>query len=210
MEDIGEARRLDVLSRHLAQHRGPAHLVDEIMREGIGTETNIDAEAPVLAEILQQDPAPSEDVRAVRDRATRARHALKVTPARPADPAVLVDENAMRYGGTIVEDAELIEPFERGLAVASRHLAKLDHTLRGMDLQRRVTHLRGLDARLQQLRGAGIDLRRRQHAEEPSALVPPSGIDHAQRLRHSVASRRLVPLVFDAVTIAGEPTGRPI
>ena len=144
------------------------------------------------------------------DRGTRARHALEVALARPADPAVLVDENAVRYRGAIVEHAELVEPFERRLAVARGHLAKFDHTLRCMDLQRRVTRLRGLDARLQQLRGAGIDLRRRQHAEEPPALVPPRGIDHAQRLRHRVSSRRLVPLVFDAMTIAGEPAGRPI
>src|SRR5260221_4789182 len=133
LEDIGEARRLDILRRPLAQHGSPAHLVDEIVREGIGTETDIDAQPSVLAEILQQDPAPSEDVRAVRDRGTRARHALEVALARPADPAVLVDENAVRYSGAIVEHTELIEPFERRLAVASGHLAKLDHTLRGID-----------------------------------------------------------------------------
>jgi len=94
--------------------------------------------------------------------------------------------------------------------VARGHLAELDHALRRMDLHRRVPRLRRLDARLQQRLRAGIDLGRCQHAEEAPALVPRGGIDHAQRLRHGLAPGRLVPLVLDAMAVAGEPAGRAI
>src|SRR5262249_61704031 len=107
-------------------------------------ETDVEAEAPVLAEGLQQDAGAREDVRAMRDRGAGPRHPLEIAAPRPADPAVLVNENTMRDDGAVVEHAEPIEPFDRRLAVALGHLAKLDHALRGVDLHRCVARLRGL------------------------------------------------------------------
>ena len=62
------------------------------------------------------------------------------------------------------EDADLVRPLHRRLAVAAEHLLHLGDALRHMDGQRQAAFARRVAAVAQQIGGAGVDLHRRDDA----------------------------------------------
>src|SRR6185437_13040825 len=114
---------------------GVAHLLEEIVREGVGAEAEIDAGAAVGAEILQGDAAPREDRRAMRDGGAAGGEPAQILAARPVQPGMMVEEDAVADDGVAPESAERAQPLDRRHAVAAHDLLELDDALRRMDLE---------------------------------------------------------------------------
>ena len=80
-----------------------------------------------------------------------------------------VEKQCVSENGVGTEDADLVRPLDRGLAVAPDHLLDLENALRDMHRERNAAFAGGIAAVAQQLRSAVFDLHRRDDAGESAA-----------------------------------------
>src|SRR5579883_1286076 len=207
VEEVGRAQRMGAAGADARRIGGVSHLFEEIVREGIGAEAEIDAGALIGAEILQRDAAPREDGRAMGDARAGRGEAAEIVAARPMEPGMMVEEDAVADDGAGAERAQGVQPFDRRLTVAAHDLLEFDDALRRMDLEGKAPLARGRRRIGDELGRAGVDLRRADEAREAARGVLARPFDKAERALHGGTPRRLVPFVVDGMAVTGEPAG---
>ena len=105
------------------------------------------------------------------------------------------------------QHAQRLQPFDRRLAVAAGDLVELDHALRRMQLHSDAALGRRVIAVADQIGGAGVDLRRAQHAGNAARRVLRSIIDHIERALHGLLAGGLVPLILHRMAVLRGPGG---
>ena len=199
----------------VAGHQPPGdhrhlHLVDEIMREGVGAEAERNARVHVAADMVQRDAAAPEHVRAMRHARTRGDQPAEVVGLRPVQPGVVVEEDAMGDDGALGQHAEIFQPLDRRHAVAAGHLVELDHALGCVNVHGDAAVHRLLVGGLDQLGGAGVDLRRAHHAGDPARGMGVGLVDDLDGPPHGALAGGLVPVVDDGMAVLGGPGGRAV
>ncbi len=97
------------------------------------------------------------------------------------------------------------EPFDRRLAVAPEYLVELVDALCGVELERQVVVAGVVVGVADQLRRAGVDLGRTDHAAEPAGGVLVGECNELACLVETLAARGEIPVVGELVAIAREP-----
>ncbi len=210
VEHVRRAGVAGILGDDPGEVRDQAHLVEHVVRVDVGADAHVDARLEVAPEMVERDAAAGEDRRAVGDRGAALGQAAHVRArAVPVGPGVVVQEDPVTHDGPLGEHAEVVEPLDRRHPAAAGDLVELRQRLRRVRVEAQVApHRLGVSVP-QQLRRAGIDLRRAEHAEQAPARVPSRGLDLGERLLQAALARRRVPLVLDAVAVPGQPAPRP-
>ena len=111
----------------------------------------------------------------------------------------------MAEGGSRRQDAEIVREADRGPAVPVDHFPDLIYALRAMHRIRHTSFLGRIEAVAQQIRRAGVDLRRGDDPGQPSAWVSPGFPDQPQRRVEAATTGGLVPAVFQLPAIVHVP-----
>src|SRR5579863_3673291 len=104
VENVAKPCRGYISGADLAEHGSPAHLVDEVVREGIRANGEVDPAPQVFPEIVEQDTPPRKDAGAMRHGHAVSCQPLEIFGRAPADPWVLVDINGVDDGGSRMQE----------------------------------------------------------------------------------------------------------
>ena len=100
-EDIGRRHCMRLAGGHSRQYRGGAQLLDEVVRECVGTDPQIDPGGTIAAEILEQDAAARKHRRAMRHGSAGLSEMGEVVAGRPVQLGMMVEKNRVaddRFG----------------------------------------------------------------------------------------------------------------
>ena len=137
------------------------------------------------------------------------------------DQGMLVDVDGMPEQHVRAENPDVLQPFDRRLAVTPNHLAELHHRLSRVGLHGDAAAVGGLFGQREQPLGTGVGLRRTDHAHEPARRMRRRRFDDIESARevldtfvlepfvHVVATGRRVPAAgLDHRTQIGADAGR--
>ena len=224
--EVGPAQHLGAADRgrlesvprraHLVVHGDGAgevadqpHLIEHVVREGVGADADRDARIHVASDRVHHHAAPREDGRAVRDRGAGVAQPLEVVGVRVVDLRMVVQEDAMADDEVGPQHADRVEPFDGRLAVAMDHLVELDDGLAGMGLHRQAAPSGLLQRLLEEALAAGVDLRGADHAGEAAARMLRGLVERCHRGLESLLAGLLIPGILNGVAVLGVPDALP-
>src|SRR5260221_5263280 len=118
---------------------------------------------------------------------------------------MVIQENAVADDGVWPQRTQRLQPFDGRLAVATHDFLELDDALGGMDLEGEPALARRLRGIGDELRRAGIDLSRADHAGEPARRVLLCAVDEAECAFHRFPAGLLVPFIAHSMAVARSP-----
>src|SRR5205809_789584 len=130
--------------------------------------------------------------------------------APPAHPGMGIKKQRVPEDRAVAEQAEVVRPLHRRLAVAADHLPHFGDALRYVQGERNSALLRDIAAVAQEIGLASVDLHRRDDAGEPPAGMRLRLVDGSERSVEAGAAARLVPAVMQLVVVCQTPARRRI
>ena len=156
------------------------HRLEHALRRGVGAEGHVDAGGEVAGEGLHRDAAAGEDPDGVGDRGTAAGDDAEVVGV-VVGPGAAAEDDGVAEDDVGCEEADRLQPLDRGFRVAAGHFLELVNRLADVDLDWHPEAV-GLAADLaQQPLAAGVDLQGREEGLDQTIVGAIVALDEVDR-----------------------------